>query len=36
MDASDPDEVIFRMRNIEAVMTSKTNVLATTRKAGRR
>ena len=33
MDATDPDEVIFRMRNSEAVMTSKTNLLLTTRKA---
>ena len=30
------DEVIFRIRNIEGVMTSETNLLLTTRKAGRR
>ena len=30
------DEVIFRIRNIEGVMTSETNRLLTTRKAGRR
>ena len=30
------DEVIFRIRNIEGVMTSETNLLLTTRRAGRR
>ena len=30
------DEVIFRIRNIEGVMTSETNLLLSTRKAGRR
>lgn len=30
------DEVIFRVRNIEGVMTSETNLLLSTRKAGRR
>ena len=29
------DEVIFRIRNIEGVMTSETNLLLSTRKAGR-
>jgi len=32
----DLDEVIFRIRNIEGVMTSETNLLLSTRKAGRR
>ena len=31
----DLDEVIFRIRNIEGVMTSETNLLLSTRKAGR-
>jgi DNA-binding Lrp family transcriptional regulator len=30
------DEVIFRIRGIEGVMTSETNLLLGTRKAGRR
>jgi DNA-binding Lrp family transcriptional regulator len=30
------DEVIHRIRNIEGVMTSETNLLLSTRKAGRR
>ena len=30
------DEVIYRIRNIEGVMTSETNLLLSTRKAGRR
>lgn len=30
------DDVIFRVRNIEGVMTSETNLLLSTRKAGRR
>ena len=30
------DEVIFRIRNIDGVMTSETNLLLSTRKAGRR
>lgn len=30
------DEVIFRIRNLEGVMTSETNLLLTTRRAGRR
>ncbi|MDZ4094664.1 MAG: Lrp/AsnC family transcriptional regulator [Paracoccaceae bacterium] len=30
------DEVIFRIRNIDGVMTSETNLLLTTRRAGRR
>jgi DNA-binding Lrp family transcriptional regulator len=30
------DEVIFRIRNVDGVMTSETNLLLTTRKAGRR
>lgn len=30
------DEVIFRIRNIEGVMTLETNLLLTTRRAGRR
>ncbi len=30
------DETIFRVRNIEGVMTSETNLLLSTRKAGRR
>ena len=32
----DLDDVIFRIRNIEGVMTSETNLLLSTRKAGRR
>lgn len=32
----DLDEAIFRIRNIEGVMTSETNLLLSTRKAGRR
>jgi len=32
----DLDEVIFRIRNIEGVTTSETNLLLSTRKAGRR
>lgn len=30
------DEVIYRIRNIDGVMTSETNLLLSTRKAGRR
>lgn len=30
------DEVIFRIREVEGVMTSETNLLLSTRKAGRR
>ena len=30
------DEVIFRIRNIDGVMTSETNLLLSTRKAGRK
>lgn len=30
------DEVMFRIRNIDGVMTSETNLLLSTRKAGRR
>ncbi|MFN3847436.1 MAG: Lrp/AsnC family transcriptional regulator [Paracoccaceae bacterium] len=30
------DEVIFRIRNLDGVMTSETNLLLSTRKAGRR
>ena len=30
------DDVIFRIRNIDGVMTSETNLLLSTRKAGRR
>ncbi len=30
------DDVIYRIRNIEGVMTSETNLLLSTRKAGRR
>lgn len=30
------DEVIFRIRNIDGVMTSETNLLLSTRRAGRR
>lgn len=30
------DEVIFRIRNLDGVMTSETNLLLTTRRAGRR
>jgi DNA-binding Lrp family transcriptional regulator len=30
------DEVIFRIRNLDGVMTSETNLLLTTRKAGRK
>lgn len=32
----DLDEAIFRIRNIDGVMTSETNLLLSTRKAGRR
>lgn len=30
------DDVVYRIRNIEGVMTSETNLLLSTRKAGRR
>jgi DNA-binding Lrp family transcriptional regulator len=30
------DEVIFRIREVEGVMTSETNLLLSTRRAGRR
>ena len=30
------DEVIHRIRNLEGVITSETNLLLSTRKAGRR
>jgi DNA-binding Lrp family transcriptional regulator len=32
----DLDEVVFRIRNLEGVMTSETNLLMSTRRAGRR
>ena len=32
----DLDEVIFRIRNIDGVMTSETNLLLSTRRAGRK
>ncbi|WP_435260023.1 Lrp/AsnC family transcriptional regulator [Thioclava sp. FR2] len=33
---SELDEVIFRIRNIDGVMTSETNLLLSTRRAGRK